>query len=48
MSKFLHDADDDDNNDDAKVIAMPRVYSENSRAKKVRHCDRSFNFFFSI
>ena len=26
MSKFLHDADDD-----AKAIAMPQVFSENSR-----------------
>ena len=27
MSQFLHD-------DDAKAIAIPRVFSENSRAKK--------------
>ena len=29
MSKFLHD----DNNDDARAIAIPRVFSENSQAK---------------
>ena len=34
MSKFVHDADaDDDDNINAKAIAIPRVYSENSRAK---------------
>ena len=31
-SKFLHD-DDADNNDDAEAVAVPRVFSENSRAK---------------
>ena len=32
MSKFLHhDADDD--NDDAKAIAIPRVFSEDCQAK---------------
>ena len=30
MSKFLHD----DNKDDAKAIAILRVFSENSQAKK--------------
>ena len=30
MSQYLHD----DNNDDAKAITVPRVFSENSRAKK--------------
>ena len=30
MSKFLHD----DENGDAKTIAVPPVFSENSRAKK--------------
>ena len=30
MSKFVHDADDEDG---AKAIAMPRVFSDNSRAK---------------
>ena len=34
MSKFLHD---DDDNDDAKAIAIPRVFSENSRAKTDRN-----------
>ena len=29
MSKFLHEVDADDNNDDAKAIAVPRVFSEN-------------------
>ena len=40
MSKFFHDDedcanDDDDDADDAnaKAIAIPRVFSENSRAK---------------
>ena len=37
MSQVLHvddnDHADDDNNDDAKAIAIPRVFSENSRAK---------------
>ena len=40
MSKYLHAADNDhaandkvDDNDDAKAIAIPRVFSENSRAK---------------
>ena len=31
MSKFLHD---DDDKEDAKAIALCRVYSENSPAKK--------------
>ena len=31
MSHFLHD--DDDDNDNAKDIAIPRFFSENSRAK---------------
>ena len=33
MSQFLHAAAQDDN-DDAKAIAIPRVFSENSQAKK--------------
>ena len=36
MSKFLHDADDNDGDDDkdnSKAVAIPRVSSENSRAK---------------
>ena len=33
MLKFLHD--DYDNNDDAKAIAIPQVFSENSQAKNV-------------
>ena len=44
MSKFLHDADDDDdpddhdaNDDDAKAIAIPRFFSENSRDDTKRH-----------
>ena len=32
MSHFFHN-DDIDANDDAKAIAIPRVFSENSRAK---------------
>ena len=32
MSKFLHDADDDAE-EDAKAIAIPQVFYENSRAK---------------
>ena len=31
MSQFLHD----DHNDDAKAIAIPRVFSENSQANKL-------------
>ena len=31
MSKFLHDNADDDNN--AKAMAIPQVFSENSHAK---------------
>ena len=38
MPQFLHDADDDhdndDYNDDAMAIAIPRVFSLNSRADK--------------
>ena len=37
MPKFLHEYDDDAasaDNDDANAIAIPRVFSENSRAKK--------------
>ena len=30
--QFLHDHDHDDINDDAKALAIPRVFSENSRA----------------
>ena len=33
-SMLLHD-DDDDHNDDAKALAKPRVFSENSRAINV-------------
>ena len=42
MSKFLHaddnyenddDAAADDDNEDAKAIAIPRIFSENSRAE---------------
>ena len=32
MTQILHDIDDE-NNDDTKAIALPRVFSENSRAK---------------
>ena len=31
MTKFLHDNTNDDN-DDAKAIAIPQVFSENSQA----------------
>ena len=37
MSKFLHDHD----NDDARAIAVPRVFSENSRAKTDKKVDGS-------
>ena len=40
MSTFLHNADEDDAaaDDDAKAIAIPQVFSENSRAKnKIEH-----------
>ena len=33
---LLHD-DDDDHNDDAKALAKPRVFSENSRAINVEN-----------
>ena len=33
MSKFLHDADN--NNANTKAIAIPRVFSENSQAKNL-------------
>ena len=36
MSKVLH-ADDDIDNDDAKAIAIPRIFFENSRAKDVNN-----------
>ena len=38
MSKLLHDTDDDDNagDDDAKAIAIPLGFSENSRPNKCR------------
>ena len=34
MSKLLHASDADDDNNDAKAVAIPRVFSENCRAKK--------------
>ena len=34
MSQFLHDNDKD--NDDFKATAIPRVFSENSHAKKIK------------
>ena len=40
MSKFLHDIDDDaedDTDDDAKAIAIPQVFSENSQAKNLEN-----------
>ena len=42
MSKYLHDDDNndyDDNNDNAKAIAIPRVFSENSRAENLENTD---------
>ena len=39
MSQFLHD--NDNNNADAKAIAIPWVFSENSRANKI--CLRNTN-----
>ena len=33
MSKFLHNDTNDDNKNDAKAIAVPRVFSKNSQAK---------------
>ena len=49
MSKFLHSAaatdDDNDGTDDnAKAIAIPQVFSENSQAKK--HYPGQFWFTF--
>ena len=44
MSKFLHYADhnnDDDADDDAKAIAKPQIFSENSQAKKGHKCFRA-------
>ena len=37
MSKFLHN----DNEDNAKAIAMPRVFSENCQAKNMEKDGRS-------
>ena len=37
MSKFLHDTDDNN----TKAIAIPQVFSENSRAKKMREARSS-------
>ena len=34
MSKFLEADDNNDNNNDAKAIAIPLVFFENSQAKK--------------
>ena len=36
MSKFSHADDNDDGSDDAKAIAIPRVFSENSQAKNAK------------
>ena len=45
MSKFLHHNDNDyDDNNNAKAIAIPRAFSENSRAKK--NCRVSFKDIF--
>ena len=33
MSKFLHDDDNSDDSEDAKAMAIPQVFSENSQAK---------------
>ena len=38
MAKFLHYTDDDDN---AKAMAIPRVFSKNSRAKSSFIHDRN-------
>ena len=39
MSKFLHNADgnDEDTDDDARVTAITRIFSENSQADKCNH-----------
>ena len=34
MSKFLHNDNNGDDNDDAKATAIPLVFSKNSQAKK--------------
>ena len=33
MSQFLQDNDEDDDKDDDRAIAIPWIFSENSRAK---------------
>ena len=35
MSKFLQNNDEDADNDDAKAIAIPQVFSENCQSKNV-------------
>ena len=44
MSKFLHNADNDDDNNDALAVTVPWVFSENSPAKNAGH---SITFFIS-
>ena len=46
MSRFLHGDDNDavdDNNDDAKAITIPQVFSKNSQAEKAfsQGCEKS-------
>ena len=44
MSKLLHNNDDDDaDNADAKAIAIPRFFSENSRAENAGHSQFSLS-----
>ena len=49
MSKFSHDADDDDADaDDAKAMTIPRLFFENSRAKKVKWMLNVSKFVFIV
>ena len=46
MSKFLHNDDDnaDEDNDNAKAIEIPQVFSKNSQAKNARNQHFSTTF----
>ena len=48
MSHFLLDNDEDDNNNDAKAIAIPRFFSENSRTVTVIQLTKGSNISISI
>ena len=41
MLQFLHDNHDDDDNDNAKAIAIQWVFSENSRATNLQNTTKN-------